>query len=331
MVNMNDVAKRANVSRGTVSNYINNVKINPALALRVSQAIEELNYIPNQAARSLKKQESDIIAFILPTIWTPFFSELAYYIQLELQKHQFKMLLCNSQNDYNLELDYIKMAQEQKVKGIITISYSDIEHYIGSNLAIVSIERYFNKQIPFVTSDNFGGARLAAEELHRRGSHKLLMILRDIPNNLGIYERMNGFIDYCKHHQLSYEVYMDQGNSLDFPQRIIEYIDSKYQKECPYDGIFAVTDRYAEFVLSAFENTRWSIPEDVQLIGFDGAKSFVNQTLKISTVKQDVLKIAQLSVSELLQLDATKPKQEKYILPVSFEALQTTRILEKSE
>lgn len=73
MVNMNDVAKKANVSRGTVSNYVNHVKIKRELAVRVEKAIEELNYIPNQAARSLKKQESDIIVFILPTIWTPFF------------------------------------------------------------------------------------------------------------------------------------------------------------------------------------------------------------------------------------------------------------------
>lgn len=249
MSNMNDVAKLANVSRGTVSNYVNGVKVKDELAKRIEVAIEELNYIPNQAARSLKKQSSDTIAFILPTIWTPFFAELTNYIQLELQKRNLKMLLCNSNNDFLLELDYVKMAKEEKVRGIITISYSDIDPYITSNLPIVSIERYFNQQVPFVTSDNFQGARLAAQELHQRGSKKLLMILRDLPNNLGIYERMNGFIDYCKHANLEYEVYLDEGDSEGFSQRIESYLQKNYGKQCPFDGIFAATDRYAEYIL----------------------------------------------------------------------------------
>ncbi|MGM0216662.1 LacI family DNA-binding transcriptional regulator [Enterococcus sp. AZ109] len=325
MANMNDVASLAKVSRGTVSNYINGVKIKPELAERIERAIKELDYVPNQAARSLKKQTSDTIAFILPTIWTPFFAELTNYIQLELQKRNLKMLLCNSQNNYNLELDYVKMAKEEKVRGIITISYSDIDPYITANLPIVSIERYFNQQVPFVTSDNFQGARLAAQELHQRGARRLLMILRELPNNLGIYERMNGFIDYCKHKKIAYHVYLDKGNSKDFSQRVDQYLNEIYQDECRFDGVFTVTDRYAEYVMESFKQLSWTIPEDVQLIGFDGAKSYQNQPLIISTIAQDIQKIAEISVAELVDFDKDKEIQAKHILPVRFLNLNTTR------
>ncbi|KAF1301976.1 LacI family DNA-binding transcriptional regulator [Enterococcus saccharolyticus] len=327
MANMNDVAKLAKVSRGTVSNYINGVKIKDILAQRIEAAIEELDYVPNQAARALKKQSSDTIAFILPTIWTPFFAELTNHLQLELQKRNLKLLLCNSNNDFHLELEYVKMAKEEKVKGIITISYSDIEPYITSNLPIVSIERYFNQRVPFITSDNFVGARLAAQQLHQRGSKKLLMILRDIPDNLGIYERMNGFIDYCKHEHLDYEVYCDTGDSLGFASRIDAYLQEMYKQDCPFDGIFAVTDRYAEYVLHSFESLPWHIPEDVQLIGFDGARSYQNQSLTISTIAQDIEKIAKMSVEELINFDNQKERQNKHILPVKFLEFQTTRKL----
>ncbi|GBD67308.1 LacI family DNA-binding transcriptional regulator [Tetragenococcus halophilus] len=328
MANMNDVAKLAGVSRGTVSNYINGVKVKAVLAERIEVAIKELNYVPNQSARALKKQTSDTVAFILPTIWTPFFAELTHYIQLELQKNNLKMLLCNSNNEFTLELDYVKMAKEEKVKGIITISYSDIEPYITSNLPIVSIERYFNQRVPFVTSDNFQGARLAAHELHKRGSKKFLMILRALPANLGIYERMNGFIAYCKHEGLEYEVYMDKGESMGFAQRIESYIQKEYRNECPYDGIFAVTDRYAEYVIQAFQNLPWKIPEDVQLIGFDGARSYHQQPLTVSTIAQNIKEIAKVSIEELLQFDGQKSFQNKHILPVQFWDLKTTRNLE---
>ena len=327
MANINDVAKLAKVSRGTVSNYINGVKIKKDSAIRVQKAIDTLHYVPNQAARTLKNQDSDLIAFILPTIWTPFFAELTYYVQLELQKNNYKMLLCNSQNDYNLELDYIKMAMEQKVKGIITITYSDITPYITSDLPIVSIERYLNEKVPFVTSDNFGGGQLAAKELTQRGAKKLLMVVRHLPDNLGITERINGFVDYCQHKKVDYDVHLDKGNSEDFSTRLEQFLLEAYKNDCRYDGIFAATDRYAEYIYHSFKKLNWEIPHDVQLIGFDGAKSFSGQHLFISTIIQDVEKIAKLSVTELLRIAMTKPDcpQQKNIIPVTFGEFTTTK------
>lgn len=324
---MNDVARLAKVSRGTVSNYINGVRIKDEPAKRIEKAIEELNYVPNQAARALKKQTSDTIAFILPTIWTPFFAELTHHIQLELQRHNLKMLLCNSQNDFNLELDYVKMAKEEKVRGIITISYSDIDPYVTSNLPLVSIERYFNQHVPFVTSDNFQGGQLAVKSLHERGATKLLMILRELPNNLGIHERMNGFIDYCKHLSIDYDVYLDKGDSKGFSKRVEEYLVSCYKEECSFDGIFTATDRYAEYVIDAFRTLKWQIPEDVQLIGFDGARSYETEQLRISTIAQDIKKIAEISVEEMLNFNIERSSQKKNILPVKLLDLQTTKKL----
>ncbi len=329
MANMNDVAKMAKVSRGTVSNYINGVKIKDESAKRIESAIKKLNYVPNQAARMLKKNASDTIALILPTIWNPFFSELTNYIQQELKKNNMKMLLCASQDDFNRELDYVQMAKEEKVKGIITISYSNIEPYITSGLPIVSIERYFNQTVPFVTSDNFQGAYLATQEMHKRGVKKPLIILREIPNNLGLFERRNGFIDYCHYAKLDYEVYQDTGDSDSFQERIKTFLLDKYKDKCTYDGIFAATDRYAEYVLNAFADLKWNIPDDVQLVGFDGAKSYEHQTLTISTIMQDIEAIAKKSVEELLNFDKKKTIQAKHILPLKFVPLRTTKKLEK--
>ncbi|WP_228414926.1 LacI family DNA-binding transcriptional regulator [Vagococcus penaei] len=81
MADMNDVARLAGVSRGTVSNYINGVKVKESTRVKVEAAIKELDYVPNMAGRFLKTQKSDIVVFILPTIWNPFFSELAFYLE----------------------------------------------------------------------------------------------------------------------------------------------------------------------------------------------------------------------------------------------------------
>ncbi|WP_253286011.1 LacI family DNA-binding transcriptional regulator, partial [Aerococcus mictus] len=84
---MNDVAKLAGVSRGTVSNYINGVKVKEASQIKIQEAIEQLNYVPNNNARALKLNRTNIIAFILPNTLSPFFSELTYYVQQEIESY----------------------------------------------------------------------------------------------------------------------------------------------------------------------------------------------------------------------------------------------------
>ena len=91
-MNINDVAEAAGVSRGSVSNYLNNKKVSDKIKLKIEAAIKELNYIPNSSARDLRSKESKFVVFIIPTVWSPFFSELTYYIQNELNSSGYKMI-----------------------------------------------------------------------------------------------------------------------------------------------------------------------------------------------------------------------------------------------
>ncbi|MFT9022266.1 MULTISPECIES: hypothetical protein [Lactobacillaceae] len=77
----------------------------------------------------------------MPTVNTPFFSELSYFIQIELNKFGYKMILCNSNSNYQEEIEYIEMANTQKVAGVITMSYSDISELVAPSIPLVAIEK----------------------------------------------------------------------------------------------------------------------------------------------------------------------------------------------
>ena len=327
MANMNDVAKRAGVSRGTISNYINNVKVKESSRIKIEKAIKELGYIPNVAARELKTNTASNVVFILPTVWNPFFSKLTYYLQMELKKIGKKMLLCNSENDYLLEIEYIEMAKQNKVYGIISVSYSNILPYLTDNLPYVAIERYYNKSIPYVTSDNVNGSKLAVNELYKRKCNNLLHITRKIEDNAALNDRKFGFETACKELNLNYTIFSCNCTSSEFRNEVNKFIKESYNKDIKFDGIFCATDRYAQYVVDALDEMKIKIPNDVQIIGFDGVKSYPNEHLKISTIKQDVEKLA-IEAVNILQLIVNKNEViTSKILPVSFWGIETTKKL----
>ena len=173
-MNINDVAEAAGVSRGSVSNYLNNKKVSDKIKLKIEAAIKELNYIPNSSARDLRSKESKFVVFIIPTVWSPFFSELTYYIQNELNSSGYKMILCISDSDFNKEKEYIELATSQKAAGIISISYSQMNDFVRPGMPLVSIEKEPTGRFSMVSSDNYEGGKLAAQKLIEKGAETLI-------------------------------------------------------------------------------------------------------------------------------------------------------------
>jgi LacI family transcriptional regulator len=328
MPTMNDVAKLAGVSRGTVSNYINGVKVKQDSQKKIQAAIDELNYVPNITARELKMNRSNFVVFIIPTTHTPFFAELTHEMQQALKKENFKMLLCNSNNEIKEELEYIQLGKEQKVTGIITISYSDLEPYLTTDLPIVSIEKKLADTIPCVSSDNYNGGALAAHKLMEKGAKNLLLITRSTNKTAINYgQRARGFIDYCEKEGISYTVFNSTYHEDEFYPELAAFLQDTYKSNCQYDGIFAVADQYADFSLSILEKFDYQIPQEIQLIGFDGAKMYPEQQSFISSIRQPIQGIVQTCVKSLKQMIENKKTIHTgtIFLPVGYIEGKTTK------
>jgi family./Bacterial regulatory proteins, lacI family. len=174
MATIKDVAERAGVTVTTVSRVLNNRGyISEKTREKVYEAMKELNYQPNELARSLYRKKSYLIGLLIPSVAHPFFAELTNYIEYYAYQNDYKILLCNSGQDVEKEKEYIDMLKRHQVDGIIIGSHTlKAEQYINVNLPIVAIDRYFSEKIPYVASDNYNGGVLATKLLIQKGCKK---------------------------------------------------------------------------------------------------------------------------------------------------------------
>lgn len=323
MATMKDVAQRAGVGVGTVSRVINRVPgVKESTLIKVNQAIKELNYIPDEYARGLKTKSSRTIALILPSVWYPFFSEFAYYVEKRLDKEDYKLLLCNSNDNPTEEAKYIKMLKQNKIDAIIAITYSDIEQYIYSNIPFVSLDRYFDKKVSYVTSDNYEGGKLAARKLLEHGARSLAYVgsYSKYPN--GTMLRRDGFRDYLENIGIDYKEIFLQEPVNDFTPYILEML----KVHPKIDGIFCHTDLLLLKLRKILNQYGYRVPEDIQLIGFDGMNLSSDLPLGISTIAQPVEQLANGAVDLVLRKIADPSlKNEAKMYPVRYVDGNTTK------
>ena len=298
MATMKDVAQRAGVGVGTVSRVINHAPgVKESTLKKVNEAIKALNYIPDAYARGLKTKSSRTIALIVPSVWYPFFSEFAYYVEKRLDKEDYKLLLCNSNGSPAEEAKYIKMLKQNKIDAIIAITYTDIEQYIYSNIPFVSLDRYFDKKVSYVTSDNYEGGKLAAKELLEHGAKNLAYVGSHSKYPNGTMLRRDGFRDYLEDIGVDYKEIFLQEPVKDFTPYLLEML-----KDNPkIDGIFCHNDSLLLKIKSFLEQHGYQIPQDVQLIGFDGMNLAEDLPLGVSTIAQPVEKLANGAVDLVLR------------------------------
>ncbi|MFP4976889.1 LacI family DNA-binding transcriptional regulator [Paenibacillus sp. CN-4] len=322
MTSIKDVANLAGVAVGTVSRVINNSgAVKPDTRRKVEQAIQELNYFPNEVARNFKMQKSKMVALLLPSIWNPFFSELAYYIEDELDREGFKLMLCNSGGKPEKELYYVDMLRQNKVAGIVGITYNDIENNVSNDIPIVSIDRHFNKKITCVTSDNYEGGRLALRELVQAGAKKLAFIGSVTSVFSETMNRRKGFVDEAEGLGVDYVVY-------EKPDPIIDdsaYFGEFFNKHGDVDGIFAITDMLAANYIERARKQGIRVPEDVKVIGYDGIQDHPYFHPILSTIRQPVEEMARMTIRLLYnKIDGITLDKQVYRLPVTFRQGETT-------
>ena len=319
---MKDVARQAGVSLGTVSKVINGLPVGDEYRQRVEAAAKKLGYQVNSYARGLKTNKTYSAALIIPTLQNPFFAHLADEIAACLSRQQYRTMLMITYFDPAAEQKSISLVKMNKIDGIIALTYNP-ELDVDENLPFVSIDRHVSASIPCVSSDNYAGGQLAAQKLIELGSERLLFMRIGSDVYSEVDKRGAGFENYCRMENIACEsVILRDGDTLEPFYRCMDghITDGKPD----FDGIFCNTDHLACRVLTYLRKRGVRVPEDVQIIGYDGILDFGTDRLYCSTIVQPVRQMAEAAVNVLLNQDL-KSMPAHLSLPVRYAPGGTTR------
>lgn len=310
---LTDVAALAGVSPTTVSRVINKKGyLSQKTVDKVNKAMRELGYKPNNLARSLQGKSAQLIGLIFPNISNIFYAELIEHLEIELFKHGYKTIICNSEHNPVKEREYLEMLAANQVDGIISSSHNlGIDDYERVEAPIVAFDRNLAPNIPIVASDNFEGGKLAAQTLQKHGCQKIIMIIGNDNSESPTGLRQLGFNYQLKR---SAEI-IKLPNDLSPIRREME-IKSILATRKP-DGLFVSDDLTAILIMKVAKQLDIAIPQDMKIIGYDGT-TFVEQYVpQLATIKQPIEEIAKLSVEVLLKKIKGEKTSKDYILPIT--------------
>jgi len=315
-----DLAEVLGLSTTTVSRVLNgkakSYRISEKTQERVHKAAKDYNYLPNKLARGLKLSKTDTIGLIIPDISNPFFSDIAFHIEREAHSKGYSLILCDSNEDSNMEKELIELLLSHKVDGIIIApigkGYEHITHTYNSGMPLVVIDRCFPEiGLPFITSDNYQGGYDAVNYLISMG-HKKIACIQGIPESLPSIERVRGYKDAMLNSNLPFDGSVILGDDYSTDNG---YMQTRilFSMEDPPTAIFALSNLIGLGVIKAVHEMELKIPDNISLISFDEQPYSAFLGTPMTTVDQKKSEMGQLAVDVLLKYIKNKEYRNKAV------------------
>lgn len=328
MATLKDVAKASGLTVGTVSRVLNNRGyISDKTREKVYRVMKELNYQPNEMARSLSKQKNNTIGVILPQIEHPYFAKVLSRLEREAAKQGYRIMLFVSRNKEKREEQCIEMCKSGRVAGVVLCSGSfETEKFRGLDFPLITLERSMDEGTSGVECDNYQGGTLATQHLIDKGCHKLMYIGgmsagEDI--HMPADFREVAFRDTCAKTKTENVVIVTEKQMFD-SMEYYEFIREKLIEHPDVDGVFASSDVIGAYVLQACYDLNIEVPGRLKIVGFDDVNIAQFTSPGLTTIHQPVEQMAEQAISAIVQIDADKVVPTKTVFPVTLVERGTT-------
>lgn len=326
MATLKDVAQLAGVTVTTISRMLNNrANVSPKTRAKIEQAMQELDYQPNEIAQSLIKQKRNIIGLIVPSARNFFFSMVIDHVERYASLNGYKLLLCISDLELRKEKEYFNMLKGNKVAGVILASHTqNLEKHISLTQPLVTIDRTVSEEIPSVCADNYNGGRLAARHLLEKGCRSLAYISGSANIKMDANKRYIGFGDVCREQGVKGPVMVDASEQQFITMKYQNLIHELFQQHPDVDGIFASNDIIAAQILQYCAGAGIRVPEKLKVIGYDDIDLASLCTPQLTTIRQPVEAICKCAVEQVVRAAKGETVPDNVTFPVELVVRETT-------
>jgi LacI family transcriptional regulator len=312
-----DVAVKAGVSKTTVSHVINATRfVEEETRQRVLLAIQELQYRPSAAARSLTTGRTGTVGIVVSDTSNPFFGELLLGVEEVLRPQNVALIICNTNETLEYEAHYLDLLLNQRLDGIITaatsqpwieLSKAEVQH-----TPVVFVDRYFDSLDGFyVGVDNKAGAYLGTQHLIQCGYQKI-GILAGLDRLSTMRERLDGYRQALQEAGLPVNPYWIIPSQLNVDGGR-QALRTLFNQEDVPEAVFINNNLLALGALFEMRDQNLVCPEDVGMVSFDDHPWAAVSCPPLTVMRQPTRKIGQVSAEMILALINNQPVPEKRV------------------
>lgn len=326
MVTINDIAKLAGVAKSTVSRYLNGGSVSRKTKEALDRIIKETEYVPNTFAQSLKVKQSNLIGIIIPRLNSYATNEILQSVDRCLREKSYQLLIVNTDQDVEREVENLYALSRQKVAGIIllatdvTRAHKEAMEKIG--IPVLLLGQRSDATYAIVHEEEEAGAAMGRHAL-RLGHKKILYLgVTEKDESVGIL-RKKGVMDVLKNEE-GIDV---QEEEVDFNFDITFQFLKEYLKGREETYILCATDNIALAAYKASITLGRKVPEDVSISGFGGYSITDLVTPSITTVRYAYKEMGRIAAENLLRLLQGEEIPKKIALSGEFLPKESTKAL----
>lgn len=314
-----DVAARAGVSLGTVSNVLNRPDaVRPETRARVEAAIQELGFVRNASARQLRQGVSHTIAYVVLDAGNPFFTDVARGVEDEAREHDLAVYLCNSAEDPARERAYLDQLLQQRVRGVCITpaggSHDQLHHLVQAGIPVVLVDRRAADE-PFcsVGVDDVTGGSLAATHLLERGHDRVAFVgpraVLQSADRLDGARKAFSAVGKSDEDLVVLETdSMTVGEGRVAGQRLLGL--SRRRRPT---SVFCANDLLALGLLQQLMQTGVSVPDDIAIVGYDDIEFAAAAAVPLTSVMQPRLRLGRTAAQLLVDESANSDHVHRHV------------------
>lgn len=328
-VTIYDVAREANVSMATVSRVVNgNQNVKPATRKKVLKVIEELGYRPNAVARGLASKKTTTVGVIIPDISNSTYSELARGIEDIATMYRYNIILSNSDQNPNKELQLLETMLGKQVDGIVFMSdiisdelLKEMERSPTPIVLAASIDD--TASIASVNIDYYAAAFEAVQKFIDSGHKKIAYISGPLTSEINREHKLKAYQDALKKAGISYDerLVVECNNSYEEGKEAVRTL-----QEVDPTAYFVSNDEMSIGVIHEVEAFGKKIPDDVEIITYENSKLARMSRPMLTAVALPLYDIGAVSMRLLTKYMNNEEIEEKQVvLPYRIEERQSTK------